>query len=66
MKSFVVALMMDDVSVWTFYFLAWGGENDGRRKGGGKWGGVKLGGGSVHVLLRLVGSGVKEMDTGLL
>ena len=41
--------------------ISWqrGGENDGRRKGGGKWGGVKLGGGSVHVLLRLVGSGVK-------
>ena len=64
MESFLVAVMMDDVSVWTLRFWARGGENDGEW---GKWDeGENWNGDSVHVLLRLVGSGVKEMDTGLL
>ena len=62
MESFLVAVMMVDVSVWTLRFYAGGGEING---GGGKWGGgEKLDVGNVQGLLRLVGSGVKEMDTG--
>ena len=64
MESFVVAVMIEDVSVWNLRFWDGGGENYG---GGGKWGGKeKLDGGNVHVLLRLVGSGVKEMEHGRL
>ena len=62
MESFVVAVMIDDVSVFTLRFCVGGGENN---EGGGKWGG----GGNVDVddfQGLFVGSGVKEMDTGLL
>ena len=53
--------MMDDDSFWIFLFWAGGGENDG----GGKLGGgekLELGGGQI--LLKLVCSGVKEIETG--
>ena len=53
METFVVALMMDDVSVWTSYFWDGGEENDGGGAGEGKWGGGNWDGGSVHVLLRI-------------
>ena len=62
MESFVVAVMIDDVSVFTLRFCVGGGENNG---GGGKWAGEeKLDVGNFQGLF--VGSGVKEMDTGLL
>ena len=61
MESFVVVVMVDDVSVCTLRFCAGGGEND---RGGGKLGGrERLDVDNVQVLY--VGSGVKEMDTGL-
>ena len=61
MESFLVAVMIDNVSVCTLRFCAGGGKND---EGGGKWDrGEKLDIGNVQDLF--VGSGVKEMDTGL-
>ena len=62
MESFVVAVMIDGVLVCTLRFCAGGGEND---RGGGKLDGrERWDVGNVQVLY--VGSGVKEMDTGLL
>ena len=62
MESFLVAVMIDDVSVCTLRFYAGGGENDGGEGKGGV--GEKLDIGNVQGLF--VGFGVKEMDTGLL
>ena len=64
MESFVVAVMIDDVSVCILRFCAGGGEKDG---GGEKWGGGgKLDVGNIQDLLMFVGYGVKEVDTGFL
>ena len=65
MELFVVAEMIDEFPVWNLCFWTGGGENDG---GGRKWGGggEKWDGSNVRVLLRLVGSEVKEIDTDIL
>ena len=64
MKVFVVAVMIDDVSVWTLLFCAGRGGNDGR---GVKWGGGEnWDRGKVQGLFRYVTCGVNKMDTGRL
>ena len=52
--------MMEDDSFGTFLFCAGGGENDGEGKLG--WG-ENLDVGSVPVFLKLVCSGVNEIET---
>ena len=55
--------MMDDDSFWIFLFWAGGGDNGvGGKLGGGEK--LELGGGQL--LLKLVCSGVKDIETGRL
>ena len=53
-----MALIREDVLVWTLCFCVGGGKKVGRLE---NWDG-----GSAHALLRLIGSRVKEIETGLL